>query len=100
MEAPKKKPKIIIVAVIAVIAVLLIIGGAVYAFIQVGSEGDKKPAETTQKVDTDDNKTEVTQQSLNQSVSDLNETTKKSQVAHDAAKKAVNDQSKRVKVSE
>ena len=101
MQPVKDKSKTKIVAIIAAIAVaLIIIGGAVYAVIQVASSDknqQQKQSETTEQTKNDKN---VTQQTLNQGMSDLDETVKQGKQAHDEAAAAVNDPAKRVKVSE
>lgn len=92
----KSKTKIFIASLI-VFATIVIIGGAVYAVVQISTQAaDTKSTETTSDGKTDT----VSQQSLNQSRNDLNESVKQAKEAHAEAQAAVNDSSKRVKVSE
>lgn len=95
----KTKTRIIGISVIA-FAIIVIVGGAGYAVMRLASNGDRE-ANTSQDatVNNEDGK-EVTQQSLSQGVNDMNESVKESQEAHEQAKKAVEDPTKRVKVSE
>lgn len=95
----KSNVKIIGFAIIAV-AVLVIVGGAGYAVYRL-SDGTKKDAETsnTPKVSNEDGK-EVTQQTLSDGMTNVNDAVKESQDAHEQAKKTIEDPAKRVKVSE
>lgn len=93
----KSKTKFAIIGVI--IAVLLvIIGGAAYAFIQLSTH--KEPTASQEQTEDPASSKQVSQQKLNRDLNDINESIDKSKEAHTAAQAAVNDPSKRVKVSE
>ncbi len=102
MQSSKNKSKTkLFVALLIVFAAIVIIGGAVYAVVQIGSQAaDNESADTSQTSSDESDGETVTQQSLNQSRNDVNESVKQSKEAHSQADAAVNDASKRVKVTE
>ncbi|MFZ1361153.1 MAG: hypothetical protein WAS27_03970 [Candidatus Saccharimonadales bacterium] len=100
MQATENKTKlrIVVIATIA-LAVMVIIGGAAYAFMQVGS--DNQATETTQQpTGTKKEQKVVTQEQLDHGMSEVNTAVDQTKKAHSAAVSAANDTAKRVKVSE
>lgn len=96
----KSKIRIFIIGLIAFAAVV-IIGGAAYAVVQISSQSNQSQADTDQQTSSDTTGgKDVTQQTLNQGMNDVNESVKQAKEAHAKAEAAVNDESKRVKVSE
>ncbi len=93
----KLKLRIVVIATIA-IAVMVIIGGAVYALMQVGSD-DTKTADTSQTTQKTDKKA-VSQEQLDHGMTEVNSAVTRSKQAHSAAVNAANDAAKRVKVSQ
>lgn len=99
MQSAQNKSKTkIFIAFLIVFATIVIIGGAVYAVVQISTQANKSGDSKTSS-DGASGKT-VTQQSLNQGRNDVSESVKQAKEAHSQAEAAVNDASKRVKVSE
>lgn len=100
MQSTQNKSKVkVFVAALITVAVLVILGGAAFAFVQITSQSDKNATEQTNGSAETESKT-VTQQSMQQSVSDIDESIKQTKSAHEDATKAVENLSKPVKVSQ
>lgn len=99
MDSTENKSKAKLLIVVGIVVVFAIIAGAVYALVRT-NETPNKQTDQTQQNATDKPKENVTQQVLQQDLTDLDSSIKKSQAAHEEAKKAVDDPAKRIKVSE
>ena len=96
----KSKTKLFIIGLV-VFAAIVIIGGAIYAVVQIGSQAAETATKNESQTTADDADSDaVTQQSLNRGRNDVNESVKQVKEAHAQADAAVNDASKRVKVTE
>lgn len=101
MDPTENKSKTKLLIVIGIIVVFVIIAGAVYALVRT-NEQSQAPQTNNQSNQTDssDENRNVTQQVLQQDLTDLDSSVKKSQEYHTNAKSAVDDPAKRIKVGE
>lgn len=100
MDSPENKSRAKLLIVVGIIVVFAIIAGAVYALVRTNESPRQQSNQQNQQGATDQPARNVTQQVLQQDLTDLDSSVKKSQEAHEDAKKAVEDPSKRIKVSE
>lgn len=99
MDSTENKSKAKLLIVVGIVVVFAIIAGAVYALVRT-NEAPKQTNQQNQQNATDQPARNVTQQVLQQDLTDLDSSIKKTQQSHESAKKAVDDPAKRIKVSE
>lgn len=101
MDPVENKSKTKLLIVIGIIVVFVIIAGAVYALVRTNQSPQNTQSNNNQPSTspTDDSRN-VTTQVLQQDLTDLDSSIKKSQEFHSAAKAAVDDPAKRIKVGE
>jgi flagellar basal body-associated protein FliL len=97
MDSIQSKSKTKIFIILGVIATAMIVVGAIVALVRTTSRPQTATQQTTQTDTTQ--KEPVTQQSLQQDMSDVEASVKEQQAAHEAAKTALSDQAKQVKAS-
>ena len=96
MDSQQHKSKAKLYIAIGSIVTIIIVAGAAYALYLAAT---MKPSETTQQPTSNirSDEAQVTEQSLKQDLSDLDDSISEQKAAHDAAKKTVNE--KQVKVA-
>lgn len=100
MDPTENKSKAKLLIVIGIIVVFAIIAGAVYALVRTNEAPNNQTNTQQNKPAADEPSKNVTQQVLQQDLTDLDSSVKKSQQAHAEAKTAVDDPAKRTKVSQ
>lgn len=100
MDSTENKSKAKLLIVVGIVVVFAIIAGAVYALVRTNEAPKQTNTQQNQQNASDQPARNVTQQVLQQDLTDLDSSIKKTQQSHESAKKAVDDPAKRIKVSE